>query len=317
MKASRITLDDLSDLIVNFRENMELRAIKSLFGSNIQIKEDKDKEHPYYLYIEYNKCIVKIECSKDGTITSKNAWNEIVTENNTNEQKDGAVVMGTVINASDGKPVKDVKISFRKGKNAKGGSAEYTCKTNSDGQYEQEVEAGIYTVSAEADGYIEEFYEIETQEGETYVDTDIVLVPTLAEGSIRIVLEWGMEPADLDSHLDGTSSTGQNVQVDYRNRTCMIDGVEFANLDLDDTTSYGPETITLNDINGEYVYSVEDFTNAGNASSTALSQSGATVKVYTGTGQPPTVFEVPQGAGRKWKVFSIKNGVVTPINTIE
>ncbi len=58
-------------------------------------------------------------------------------------------------------------------------------------------------------------------------------------------------------------------------------------LDLDDTTSYGPETVTVSLKeeylkSGEFKYSVHNYTNRGSSNSSALSSSNAVVHIYKG-----------------------------------
>jgi hypothetical protein len=91
-------------------------------------------------------------------------------------------------------------------------------------------------------------------------------------------------------------------------------------LDVDETDSYGPETITIVTMNagGVYRYSVHDFTNKLSGTSTHLSNSGAKVQVYSATGLVAT-FAVPTNrVGTLWTVFEMTGGVsgpvITPIN---
>jgi len=81
---------------------------------------------------------------------------------------------------------------------------------------------------------------------------------------IRIVLNWGEKPEDLDSHL-----VYPNNHVYFSNQQG-----EQANLDVDDTTSYGPETITIQRKNNgqRYVYAVHNFSDAENPNSDLLSK---------------------------------------------
>lgn len=60
----------------------------------------------------------------------------------------------------------------------------------------------------------------------------------LGPGKLRMVLTWGEEPKDLDSHL--LTSTG--CHVFYGNKQCP-DG--SASLDADVTDGFGPETINV------------------------------------------------------------------------
>ena len=58
---------------------------------------------------------------------------------------------------------------------------------------------------------------------------------------IQIRLDWGTQPSDLDSHLAGPDGAGTRFHCFFVNRT----PVSFVDLDSDDTTSFGPETITI------------------------------------------------------------------------
>ena len=94
------------------------------------------------------------------------------------------------------------------------------------------------------------------------------------------------------------------------------DGYKIADLDLDDTSSYGPETTTIyNPIEGEYVFYVYNWTGSPD-----IKTSGATVKVYNGnSNEPAYVFSVPlTGDGRYWTVFKYnsKTRRVTPVNIV-
>jgi hypothetical protein len=90
---------------------------------------------------------------------------------------------------------------------------------------------------------------------------------------------------------------------------------------VDDTSSYGPETVTIYNINnytGDVKYSVHDFTNRSNSYNTSLSSSNAAVKVYRGAELLET-FYVPAGmTGTVWNVFYIDAyGNIVPVNTFE
>lgn len=92
--------------------------------------------------------------------------------------------------------------------------------------------------------------------------------------SIRVVLTWGKHPNDLDSHL-----LYRDNHVFYKSKSG-----DKSSLDVDDTNSFGPETITIADRpDGErYVYAVVDFSNRAKAGSTGLGRSGARVDLYIG-----------------------------------
>ena len=82
---------------------------------------------------------------------------------------------------------------------------------------------------------------------------------------------------------------------------------------MDDTTSYGPETITLNPVaSGTYYYYIYRYAGSGTVAS-----SGAKITVYQGENEV-AVFNVPtdQGGGDYWNVFAIKDGQLIIQNTI-
>lgn len=126
---------------------------------------------------------------------------------------------------------------------------------------------------------------------------------------MRIVLNWGKYPEDLDSHLTFPSN---HVYFSHKKGTS-------SNLDVDDTDSYGPETITIeNKRFGEtYHYFVHDYTNRDNSNSNQLSASGAKVFVYVGQSLVKTYYIPKNKIGNVWNLFKInQNGEIIDINTI-
>ncbi|MDR3355926.1 MAG: hypothetical protein LBO04_01925 [Spirochaetaceae bacterium] len=129
--------------------------------------------------------------------------------------------------------------------------------------------------------------------------------PELPRG-FRVVLDWGEKPEDLDLHLEKRGG----YHIAFWNAHAAEDGSAF--LDRDDTRSYGPETITVERVDGEAVYDiyVTDYTNQDQPSSRALSQSGAVVRIY-GDNRLLEAFTVPPGRpGTTWRVCGIAGGRV-------
>ncbi|MDO8342842.1 MAG: tetratricopeptide repeat protein [Cellvibrio sp.] len=126
---------------------------------------------------------------------------------------------------------------------------------------------------------------------------------------MRIVLNWGATPKDLDSHI---------VYPDNHIYFSSMKGAD-AQLDVDDTTSYGPETITLErKHDGErYVYAVHDYTNRENPG-LFLSKSSAKVFVYVGQTLIRTYYVPTNQVGNLWTVFAItEGGELQDFNTIK
>lgn len=116
---------------------------------------------------------------------------------------------------------------------------------------------------------------------------------------IQIVLDWGYEPYDIDSHI-----ICENHHVYFSNR--YEDNMD---LDRDDTDSYGPETITIRDIKADkkYEYYVFNYSHQ-ELYGTSLSYSNARVRVIIQNEQVNEFNITPGMVGRTWHVFDIING---------
>lgn len=175
--------------------------------------------------------------------------------------------------------------------------------------------AGTYTVTISKTNY-----ETATYNGVVVTDAvgadmgTVTLLAPLTTGQMRVVLTWGFTPSDLDLH----ACTPNNVQIWYSNQTDNL--APELSLDVDDTSSYGPETMTFTSFQtGTYAFWVEDFTNSL-ASTSQLSISGAQIKVSDSTGQLAT-YSVPAGAAADawwWLVLRVDGSTqnVTTVNSL-
>ncbi len=132
--------------------------------------------------------------------------------------------------------------------------------------------------------------------------------PAIPIGYLRIVLDWGKAPLDLDTHLvkKGSYHISFRKTRNYRER---------AWLDRDDRNGYGPETITIKRVNrrGVYHFFVHDWSNRSTPESDRLSASRAHVRVYTRKGLKHS-WSVPAGkSGTFWKVFTLRKGRIEPV----
>jgi len=115
---------------------------------------------------------------------------------------------------------------------------------------------------------------------------------------MRAVLSWGAEPRDLDLHLAYPES-----HIYFANQK----GTQ-ADLDVDDTTSYGPETITIRKrkAGDKYVFAVHNYTDREKSASDRLTKvSQAKVFVYIGSSLVRTFVAPTTGTGNVWLVFGI------------
>jgi len=237
---------------------------------------------------------------------------------------------GMIRDAVTNEPISDVTLNLYIGWNnpAESNTAIRTLKTNSNGEFRYEttslfgniigLAAGNYTLTASKEGYSDTSYNIVIYPGTTDENPAIneTMSPGMNDGFYRIVLTWGMSPRDLDSHLVADTSDDGNIHVYYSQKNPYPN---YANLDVDDTDSEGPETITITNFEGlsNIRYAVHDYTNRDNTSSDWLSNSGAVVRLYKGS-QLLRTFNVPSGySGTEWDVFSLdSNGRITSINTM-
>lgn len=128
--------------------------------------------------------------------------------------------------------------------------------------------------------------------------------------SMRVVLGWGSSPSDLDSHM---VYPGNHIFFDYK----LGDN---GNLDVDDTDSYGPETITLTRReNGRpYVYAVHDYSDKSDPDTKNLSKSEAKVFVYIGESLVRTYYVPKDQSGNLWTVFKVtEDGAIEDVNNIK
>jgi 5-hydroxyisourate hydrolase-like protein (transthyretin family) len=224
-------------------------------------------------------------------------------------------IEGTITDAINGDGVEAVTITLRAGLNSRDSAPVTTGSTEADGTYSiADVPTGYYTAELTCSGYITAYISVYSLGGQTTGEQNASISPVLAAGETRIVLTWGETPGDLDSHLTVPTTSGPRFHLFYDDDS-VSDGT-VADLDADDTSSYGPETITIStQIGGTYRYYVNDYDNMGSNPSTALSNSGAQVKVYQQSGLVAT-FNIPSNqGGTLWAVFTLNGTTITPVNT--
>lgn len=131
---------------------------------------------------------------------------------------------------------------------------------------------------------------------------------------MRIELTWGAVPKDIDSHL--RDIFGNEVRWNHKT-------IAGAWLDLDDTTSYGPENIRIeafgqpdgSETYNSYLYAVYNW-------SRTESSENIFVKVFEGGDTVPSVTYTKAGFDSTnlwWNVFEVNPAteVITEINTVQ
>lgn len=226
---------------------------------------------------------------------------------------------GIITNAVTGLPVPNVTVRVRSGWNNMRGRVIATTTTNSNGVYEVSCGVGLYTIEYSKSGFVTGYKNIVVIAG--LLTQNAVISPLTSEGVYRFVLSWIGAPEDLDSHLAGPTDSGSRFHLyfPYADANNGSPWPDYVRLDLDNVTISRrpdvPETTTIvNLVNGKYVYSVHDYSNGGESTSTALSSSNASVAVYKGD-TLIQVFHVPTGmSGTIWTVFELDGDTILPIN---
>lgn len=226
-------------------------------------------------------------------------------------------ISGMIINALTGNGVSGITLDIREGINATTGEVIQIAFTDSYGNYSAvNLEAGHYTVEARGSGYSTTYFTVICIGSTNTGGQNATITPLLPEGEIRIILTWGDYPWDLDSHFTGPLDDGTRFHMYYPFKGYNSPWPNYVILDLDDVSSYGPETTTLYyQLPGVYRFSVHDFTNRDSYYSLALSNSSAQVKVYGSAGLMATFNIPPNQEGTLWTVFEMGSGIITPINT--
>ncbi|HAK93573.1 MAG TPA: hypothetical protein DCM87_00825 [Planctomycetes bacterium] len=234
------------------------------------------------------------------------------------DPEDTGAIGGTIVNALTGLGVSGLTVQLREGFNNTTGTVVATAPlpTDAAGHYSiTELAPGNYTARTYGDDYHDAYFSVICVANLTIDNQDATITPILSPGETRIVLTWGEVPADLDAHLTGPVPDGSRFWIYYYYLYHPNPWAAYVLLDHDDTTSYGPETITiLEQIDGVYRFCVHDFTNGGSTTSTALSNSGALVRVYRDTGLAAMFAVPPNRAGTLWAVFDMSGDTITPLN---
>lgn len=256
---------------------------------------------------DYGGCDITIICGSDGMITST-CENKIVPNGKPVEGEKKYTLSTTVVDATTNAPVMGAKIKVFAGYNTFGDFEEAT--TDSAGKVVVNLkDSGMYTVEISRDGYITEKFEVQIMSNLQDTQKSFYISPVLSDNAIRFVLSWGASPSDLDCHLEGRAGDGTYTHIYFSNMYQLNGGGQkIAELDVDDTNSFGPETVTLYDMNGSFDFYIDDYTNSG-----TISASGATVKIYVGSALYSTVV-IPAGVSDLWHVCTVSGGTVTVTN---
>ena len=303
-----------SDNVITNNQSLSGASIvlERITSTNALRYETVTDSYGKYYFSGLTAGMYKLVVSKDGYVTIEQFVQVKYNENNVYnialeaipvpDEDDFGYASGTITDARTGYSISGLTIYIFKGINNIDGEWIQKLTTDSYGNYTTDsLVPGNYTA------YVVDEREL-TDEDYRYGSTTIsvkVIADTTVYGQgatvsnsvglnidgMRIVLTWGSYPNDLDSHLQfGTN------HVYYGNKSSGN-----CSLDVDDTSAYGPETITISSI-GSYTYSyyVYNYSGAG-----TMSNAQATVTIYFGSSSTPAyTLRPPTGSGYTWNVFT-------------
>lgn len=205
-------------------------------------------------------------------------------------------ITGQVLDATTGQPLPGVSVTIPNANIAAQGAAGAT--TDANGNYTIfNAPVGTYNIRFQLDQFIVFERQVTVRQNETSAVATVVLSPGLTpDERFRFVLTWGAEPPDYDSHLWLPAANQGHV---YYVNQGDSENFPFATLDVDDTSSFGPETITINQVlsGGVYEYGVHNFSETGTVA-------GAVVQIYDQSGLIATVTPTDTN-GEYWVVATI------------
>jgi len=214
-----------------------------------------------------------------------------------------STIDGVVSDATSGNPIASATVKL-----IKNGSTISTKTTSSTGSYSfTSVVNGTYSVEASKTGYVTDSKPVVTSGNQNY-NINFSLSPNSQNIDYRVVLTWGIAPVDLDAHLIKGSYHIYFQSMGAQNSP------PYTVLDVDDRSSYGPETITIYNQNSDYCkYFIHNFSGESD-----IKLSSAIVKVYSGTTLLGTYSVPSSGTGTYWYVFDITtSGSIVTKNIVQ
>merc|ERR1719161_593978 len=194
--------------------------------------------------------------SVDGSVQGQTSWSLTCQANGQFSESFECVpivftVLGQMKNAVNNRPVPGGKaVLTYKGHDEGAGPIESA--GNRVGQFMlNAVRQGNAEIKYTAPGYIGAEIKLDVRSNiQAGTVADIAMSPVLSEDAWRAVLAWGKNPRDLDTHLYWKNRRSCHVYYARRRVDCpdQVKGI----LDVDDTRSFGPETLTFKNVGKDY-----------------------------------------------------------------
>lgn len=232
-----------------------------------------------------------------------------------------ANVTGQILNSQTGRGLAGATVSFNFGADTAIALTAVRATSDANGNFSiRNAPTGTFVCIVRASGFVPQVIrDVVFNPTGTTTLPPATIVQRPAAGAFRIVLTWGQTPSDLDSYLTGLLTGTSRFICYFGNQNPTNSNVS---LDVDDVTSFGPETITITAFrDGVYRYSVHNFSDQSANGFRGIVNSPARVQVYDNTGlirdfSPPT--PPANASGNTWRVFEINSSgatrTITPIN---
>lgn len=175
--------------------------------------------------------------------------------------------------------VPNATINFRSGINAQDGEVKATATTDGYGYYWVALPAGEYTGEISGDNLVTTYMYASVDSNWFKPGQNETAIATAASSEMKLVVRWGLDPRDVDSHLIGLNDNGEPFHVYYADKQYVNNnGENVVDLDWDDTESYGPETTTFRKLkDGQYIFYLHKFDGES-----TLRKSDAKIEIYKG-----------------------------------
>jgi PKD repeat protein len=238
-----------------------------------------------------------------------------------------ATLTGTVSDALNGQPLAGVAVSAGGRTNLTDLQGRYVLTNLAEGVLKADFDADVtsgpvpltvhflnlsttdaLTVRGEKTGYATyQNRQVRVSAGKTN-ELNFSMSPALSQG-MRVVLNWGPVPKDLDLHMqiEGTSH-----EVSYNDRD-----TPYGRLDHDVTDGWGPETLTVDQFYpGLYHYYIEHYDVF--MPGARLTNSAAQAHLYRGVEELKVVSVPTEGSGAYWHVCVVdgETGAIRLVNQI-
>lgn len=331
---------DVKVYLVKYSKKVDGENI-SIYLSGTDTKTTKTDENGQYTFenAKVGNYIIVVEAAGYQLITV-NTYVPVSYADTIYEQDDitllkdagqAGTINGVLTDAEDGNVISaGLTVILRKGMNniTKDTIAEVTSDENG-GYIFEDVVPGQYTIQVvdrrDEGDYVSAYYNISLMSSETRTK-NIVVSRNVGNTNTRFVLSWegekeGVSP-DLDIHACGVNNANcEEFDVKFGNKYMSLYDIYYRDagsveLDVDDKSYEGPETITIrNNSQGYYNIFVQDYTNLGYGD--GLKNSKPVIKMYSGNHLIDTI-KMPDKDGGNWfvgvydaknKKFSIANEV--------